>query len=236
MTKQNFLLPNKISMYFINSQKSVKMCPQMNMETFWWNLDKFFDTMQSATTTTPFYQLLTFRPKLQTFLPKTPTLFYTPTMASVSEFRTRVKPLSVLGTSSSSSSAVASDDGSVTLMEYMGKRGGIGVSDDLVILIDHIQYACKRIAALIASPFNYTIDMPTSGSDRDAPKPLDIISVCFSSLINFISLDDVFSFLIVLVCSVMFLHCVCVLVIGNYDKMGGWKYWEKLFFFFFPVK
>lgn len=140
--------------------------------------------MQSAATTTPFYQLITFRPKLQTFQPKIPTLFFTPTMASVSEFRTRVKPLSVLGTSSSSSSTVASDDGSVTLMEYVGKGGGIGVNDDLVILIDHIQYACKRIAALIASPFNYTIDMPNSGSDRDAPKPLDIISneIILSSL------------------------------------------------------
>lgn len=144
-----------------------------------------FDTMQSATTTTPFHLLLTFRPKPQTFLPKTPTLFYIPTMASVSEFRTRVKPLSALSTSSSSST-VASDDGSVvTLLEYMGKRGGIGVNDDLVILIDHIQHACKRIAALIASPFNYTIDMPSSGSDdRDAPKPLDIISneIILSSL------------------------------------------------------
>lgn len=177
--------------------------------------------MQSATTTTPFYQLLTFRPKLQTFQSKTQTLFYTPTMASVSEFRTRVKPLSALGNSSSSSSTVANDDGSVTLMEYMGKRGGIGVNDDLVILIDHIQYACKRIAALIASPFNYTIDMPSSGSDRDAPKPLDIISVCFSSLLNFMSFNDVFSFLFVLVSFVMFFHCVCVLLIGNHDKMGG---------------
>jgi len=177
--------------------------------------------MQSATTTTPFHLLLTFRPKPQTFLPKTPTLFYIPTMASVSEFRTRVKPLSALSTSSSSST-VASDDGSVvTLLEYMGKGGGIGVNDDLVILIDHIQHACKRIAALIASPFNYTIDMPSSGSDdRDAPKPLDIISVRFSSLLNFMSLVDVFSFLIVLVSCVIFFCCVCVLLIGNYDKMG----------------
>jgi hypothetical protein len=74
-------------------------------------------------------------------------LFFTPTMASVSEFRTRVKPLYALDNSSSSSSAVASDDGSVTLMEYMGKGGGIGVNDDLVILIDHI--------------FHYSIDMPS---------------------------------------------------------------------------
>jgi fructose-1,6-bisphosphatase I len=145
-----------------------------------------FDRMQSATTP-PISQLLTFRPKLQTFQPKTPTLFSIPTMASVSGFKTRIK-----SSSSSSSSAIAavSDDRFVTLIEYLGKGGGIGVNDDLVVLIDHIQYACKRIAALVASPFNSSIgkqtDVPTSGSDRDAPKPLDILTVCFSShLLNF---------------------------------------------------
>lgn len=136
--------------------------------------------MQSAT----FYQLVNFRPKLQTFQSKTPTLFSTRRMASVSGFRRMA-----LDGSSSSSSTVASDDGFVTLMEYMGKGGGIGVNDDLVVLIDHLQYACKRIAALVASPFNHSIgkqtslgDFPNTGSDRDAPKPLDILSVCFPSL------------------------------------------------------
>jgi fructose-1,6-bisphosphatase I len=159
-----------------------------------------FDRMQSATTP-PISQLLTFRPKLQTFQPKTPTLFSIPTMASVSGFKTRIKPLFDSSSSSSSSSAIAavSDDGFVTLIEYLGKGGGIGVNDDLVVLIDHIQYACKRIAALVASPFNYSIgkqtDVPTSGSDRDAPKPLDILTVCFSShLLNFMTLGFVFSF------------------------------------------
>lgn len=98
-----------------------------------------------------------------------------------------MRPVTALAASSSSSSSAAADDGgSVTLMEFAGK-GGIGVNDDLVVLLDHIQYACKRIAALVASPFNYTIgkqtslgDVPTGGSERDAPKPLDIISVCFS--------------------------------------------------------
>ncbi|KAK2383468.1 fructose-1,6-bisphosphatase, chloroplastic [Trifolium repens] len=144
--------------------------------------------MQSATTP-PISQLLTFRPKLQTFQPKTPTLFSIPTMASVSGFKTRIKPL-FDSSSSSSSSAIAavSDDGFVTLIEYLGKGGGIGVNDDLVVLIDHIQYACKRIAALVASPFNSSIgkqtDVPTSGSDRDAPKPLDILTneIILSSL------------------------------------------------------
>ena len=89
-----------------------------------------------------------------------------------------------LGGSSSSSAA---DDGFVTLIEYVGKRG-INVEDNLVVLLDHIQYACKRIAALVASPFNYSLGKQKGigavaagdGSDRDAPKPLDIVSVCFS--------------------------------------------------------
>ncbi|CAJ2678182.1 fructose-1,6-bisphosphatase, chloroplastic [Trifolium pratense] len=145
--------------------------------------------MQSATTP-PFSQVLTFRPKLETFQPKTPTLFSYPTMGSVSKFGTKIKPLLALSNSSSSSSSAitTSDDGFVTLIEYLGKGGGIGVNDDLVVLIDHIQYACKRIAALVASPFNYSIgkqtDVPASGSDRDAPKPLDILTneIILSSL------------------------------------------------------
>lgn len=89
----------------------------------------------------------------------------------------------------SSSSAAGDDiDGFVTLIEYVGK-GGIDVKDDLVVLLDHMQYACKRIAALVASPFNYSIgkqtglgSLPSGGSDRDAPKPLDILSVYIFSL------------------------------------------------------
>lgn len=73
------------------------------------------------------------------------------------------------------------DNGFCTLTEYVGK-GGINVGDDLVVLLDHIQYACKRIAALVASPFNSSLGKQTnlasgSGSGRDAPKPLDIVSV-----------------------------------------------------------
>lgn len=85
----------------------------------------------------------------------------------------------------STSSTSGDDDGFVTLIEYVGKRG-IDVEDDLVVLLHHIQYACKRIAALVASPFNTNLGKQTSlgvvaggGSDRDAPKPLDIVSVCF---------------------------------------------------------
>ncbi|KAG9440216.1 hypothetical protein H6P81_020381 [Aristolochia fimbriata] len=74
------------------------------------------------------------------------------------------------------------DGGFQTLMDFMGKRGA-NVSSDLVILISHLQYAAKRIAALVASPFNSELGKQkgvggTLGSTagRDAPKPLDIVS------------------------------------------------------------
>ncbi|OMO85255.1 Fructose-1,6-bisphosphatase class 1/Sedoheputulose-1,7-bisphosphatase [Corchorus capsularis] len=78
-----------------------------------------------------------------------------------------------------------------TLMEYVGK-GGLDVGDDLVVLLYHIQYACKRIAALVASPFNSAIGKHSglatvaSGSERDKPKPLDIVAneIILSSLRN----------------------------------------------------
>lgn len=116
-----------------------------------------------------------FQPKIQSFPPKSSVLGGScrSRMASLSGFTVR----SQKGTSSSS------DDGFCTLIEYMGK-GGINVGDDLVVLFDHIQYACKRIAALVASPFNSSLSKQSSiagggsGSDRDAPKPLDIVSVC----------------------------------------------------------
>ncbi|RWW32773.1 hypothetical protein BHE74_00028145 [Ensete ventricosum] len=71
-----------------------------------------------------------------------------------------------------------------TLLEYVGK-GGADVGDDLVVLLSHLQYACKRIAALVASPFNAElcrgggggVPSSSSSSERDAPKPLDIVSV-----------------------------------------------------------
>lgn len=66
----------------------------------------------------------------------------------------------------------------------MGK-GGVGVvgDDDLVVLFQHLQYACKRIAALVGSPFNSGLGKKMGivvegvGGERDAPKPLDIVSV-----------------------------------------------------------
>ena len=89
-------------------------------------------------------------------------------------------PKAVMGSSSSS----VSENGVSTLIEYVGK-GGIDAGDDLVVLIHHIQYACKRIAALVASPFNSSLANHTAttpvggggGSNRDTLKPLDIVSV-----------------------------------------------------------
>ncbi|PSS02594.1 Fructose-1,6-bisphosphatase [Actinidia chinensis var. chinensis] len=86
------------------------------------------------------------------------------------------------------------ENGFCTLMEFVGK-GGADVGDDLVVLLAHLQYAAKRIAALVASPFNSSLEKQSgvaagggggSGSERDTPKPLDIISneIIRSSLQN----------------------------------------------------
>lgn len=91
-----------------------------------------------------------------------------------------------------SSSSDGINSGFSTLMEYVGK-GGINVNnDDLVVLFAHLEYAFKRIATLVASPFNSTFgknvgivsDAAGSLSDRDKPKPLDIVSneIILSSL------------------------------------------------------
>lgn len=81
----------------------------------------------------------------------------------------------------------------------MGK-GGIGLGDDLVLLLTHIQYACKRIAALVASPFSSDLQNPAGlavGSERDAPKPLDIVSVSkFSSILDIDFIGNLFYFVL----------------------------------------
>ncbi|TYH37125.1 hypothetical protein ES332_D12G018600v1 [Gossypium tomentosum] len=93
--------------------------------------------------------------------------------------------------------AAAAGDGAngfSSLMDYVGK-GGLDVGDDLLVLLYHIQFACKRIAAFVASPFNSALGKhsaltgATSGaaaSDRDKPKPLDIVAneIILSSLRN----------------------------------------------------
>ncbi|GAA0160523.1 carbohydrate phosphatase [Lithospermum erythrorhizon] len=87
-----------------------------------------------------------------------------------------------------SSASVSFDD---TLMEFLGKNG-TNVGDDLLVLYSHIQYASKKIAALVASPYNSVLgknfnlagDSASSETQRDKPKPLDIVSneIILSSL------------------------------------------------------
>ncbi|KAG2242152.1 hypothetical protein Bca52824_096003, partial [Brassica carinata] len=92
---------------------------------------------------------------------------------------TSFKPLAARETSTS-----GDDDGYCTLVDFAGNGGGgregANVGDDLVVLLYHLQHACKRIASLVASPFNSSLGKlsvnSSTGSDRDAPKPLDIVS------------------------------------------------------------
>jgi fructose-1,6-bisphosphatase I len=77
---------------------------------------------------------------------------------------------------------MAASQSAPTLLEHMGRAG---TPADLAVLIAHIQGACKSIAAHAASPGNADLSRakPASiGSDavaagRDAPKPLDELSV-----------------------------------------------------------
>ncbi|KAI3702233.1 hypothetical protein L6452_27962 [Arctium lappa] len=87
-------------------------------------------------------------------------------------------------------SKMGNGDGFVTISEYAGK-GGVDVGDDLVVLFSHLEYAFKRIAALVASPANSSLGRTSDAaqdiaSDRDKPKPLDIVSneIILSSLRN----------------------------------------------------
>ncbi|XP_012835389.1 PREDICTED: fructose-1,6-bisphosphatase, chloroplastic [Erythranthe guttata] len=82
------------------------------------------------------------------------------------------------------------DAGFQTLTEYMGK-GGENVGDELVVLYSHLEYACRKIAALVASPFNSALAKTSSSAaagsaERDKPKPLDIVAndIILSSLKN----------------------------------------------------
>ncbi|KAJ8764772.1 hypothetical protein K2173_009172 [Erythroxylum novogranatense] len=122
------------------------------------------------------YATALFPPKFLTFLPQGPVFvarrhYCRPRMASLGGFTVK----SQLGSASNENSGFS------TLIEFMSS-GGTHVGDDLVVLFDHIQYACKRIAALVASPFNTSlgkqrfIAAESSGTDRDASKPLDIVS------------------------------------------------------------
>ena len=98
-----------------------------------------------------------------------------------------------VGSRTETISSRAAFDGLYTLTDFVGKDG-IGLGDDLVLLLTHIQYACKRIAALVASPFSSDLQNPAGlvvgggvavGAERDAPKPLDIVSVSkFPSILD----------------------------------------------------
>lgn len=119
-----------------------------------------------------------FPPKLYKFYPRLD--LFGPRMAN-SPGGFRIKSSSQLGSAESS----LSDDGLCTLLEFVGQKGS-NMSDDLVILFAHLEYASKRIASLVASPFNsslanYSVDN-VGDSGRDKPKPLDIVAVRNSCL------------------------------------------------------
>lgn len=91
-------------------------------------------------------------------------------------------------THDSSASVSFNDSGVCTLMEFLGKNG-CDVGDDLLVLYSHLQYASKKIAALVASPYNSILeknfnlaaasDSSSSQTQRDKPKPLDLVSDIF---------------------------------------------------------
>ncbi|XP_078442633.1 inositol monophosphatase family protein [Wolffia australiana] len=108
----------------------------------------------------------------------------------------RMFPSLAAGSRASRAAAVAAASSSAggegappTLAELLAE---IGAEDDLAALFGHLQHACKRIAALVASPFNAELGRAKSspdssssvGTGRDAPKPLDVISneIILSSL------------------------------------------------------
>jgi fructose-1,6-bisphosphatase I len=79
----------------------------------------------------------------------------------------------------------------VTMTGFLGTEGS-NVDVDLVVLMTHIQAACKHIAAILASPTEMQASLsgsssysgsssPSYGTGRDEPKPLDIVSVGGSS-------------------------------------------------------
>lgn len=145
------------------------------------------NNMQSPSTITRTQSSLAtplFPPTLRNFQPKihNPFLgitYFRPKMASLSGFFAGSRAVA------SSASVRTGGNGYSALIEYVGKEG-INVGDDLVVLLYHIQYACKRIATLVASPFNSSLGKQiglagesrvSDGSDRDVPKPLDIVAV-----------------------------------------------------------
>jgi fructose-1,6-bisphosphatase I len=74
--------------------------------------------------------------------------------------------------------AVVADE-AVTMTAFLGAEGS-NVDVDLVVLMTHIQAACKHIASVLASPSELQATLSgadaTYGEGRDAPKPLDIVA------------------------------------------------------------
>ncbi|CAK9223259.1 unnamed protein product [Sphagnum troendelagicum] len=67
----------------------------------------------------------------------------------------------------------------VSMTGFLGTEGS-NVDVDLLVLMTHIQSACKHIAAVLASPTELQASLLDSSfsyaAERDAPKPLDIIA------------------------------------------------------------
>ncbi|KAL3538715.1 hypothetical protein ACH5RR_002081 [Cinchona calisaya] len=133
-----------------------------------------------------------FSPRFNLFPPKSNLAEPKTRMAYLSSFLGGFKNLSVSAKMGVDASVGTSEDdqntGFCTLMDYVGKEG-LGVGDELVVLLGHLTFACKKIAALVASPFSSSLGKNVSissgsVSDRDKPKPLDVVSneIILSSL------------------------------------------------------
>ncbi|KAG0557517.1 hypothetical protein KC19_11G136900 [Ceratodon purpureus] len=75
--------------------------------------------------------------------------------------------------------ARADADEVVTMTAFLGTEGS-NVDVDLVVLMTHLQAACKHIASILASPTELQTTLSKSdfmfGVGRDAPKPLAVVS------------------------------------------------------------
>ncbi|BBN07029.1 fructose-1,6-bisphosphatase I [Marchantia polymorpha subsp. ruderalis] len=85
------------------------------------------------------------------------------------------------GTSVELAAPVTVEEEAATLIDFLSRREG-ALDDGLAVVLMHLQAACKRIAALLASPaaLQVTSSMKDSigatTAARDVPKPLDIVS------------------------------------------------------------
>ena len=83
--------------------------------------------------------------------------------------------------------ARADADEVVTMTAFLGTEGS-NVDVDLVVLMTHLQAACKHIASILASPTELQTTLSRAdalfGLGRDASKPLAVVSVsCNDSLV-----------------------------------------------------